>query len=194
MILDAISGNSRAESRVGCASSKPHLPRKSRHFRPPPATVVDMHTTIMVLVATLARDLPRPRVATPGIPRPPPACGSSEAGQTTAVAPDARPLVLGHPFPRLAALARGVGYRKTDAPRYNTRDPPNPRQCPSFELVNLTGRRSSGFHQGRRSVYRGEKAGYMTASSTAAPNRFSPCDTGGVHTCQSRRQSWRIRI
>ena len=59
-----------------------------------------------------ARDLPQPRVATSGKPRPPPAGGNSEAGKATAVAPDARPLVLGHPFPPLAALARGAGDRK----------------------------------------------------------------------------------
>ena len=53
-----------------------------------------------------------PRAATPGKPRPPPAGGSSEAGKATAVAPDARPLVLGYPFPPLAALARGAGDRK----------------------------------------------------------------------------------
>ena len=53
-------------------------------------------------------------------------------------------------------------------------------------LVNLTGRRSFGFHQGQRSAYRSEKAGYMTASSTAVSNRFSPCITGGVHTGQCR--------
>ena len=52
---------------------------------------------------TAARDLPRPRVATPGKPRPPPAGRNSEAGKATAVAPDPRPLVLGHPFPPLAA-------------------------------------------------------------------------------------------
>ena len=43
-------------------------------------------------------------------------------------------------------------------------------------------RRSFGFHQGQRSAYRSEKAGYMTASSTANSNQFSPCNTGGVHT------------
>ena len=43
----------------------------------------------------------------------------------------------------------------------NTRDRPNPRDCQSFELVNLTGRRSFGFHQGQRSAYRSAKAGYM---------------------------------
>ena len=59
-----------------------------------------------------ARDLPQPRVATPGKPRPPPAGGNPEAGTATAAAPDARPLVLGHPFPPLAALARGAGDRK----------------------------------------------------------------------------------
>ena len=59
-----------------------------------------------------ARDLPQPRVATPGNPRPPPAGGNSEAGKATAVPPDARPRVLGHPFPPLAALARGAGDRK----------------------------------------------------------------------------------
>ena len=64
----------------------------------------------------------------------------------------------------------------------STRDRPNPRHCPSIKLVSLTGRRSLGFHQGQRSVYRSEKAGYMTASSTAVSNRFSPCNTGGVHT------------
>ena len=32
------------------------------------------------------------------------------------------------------------------------------------------------------SAYRVEKAGYMTASSTAVSNQFSPCNTGGVHT------------
>ena len=60
----------------------------------------------------------------------------------------------------------------------STRDRPNPRHCPSIKLVSLTGRRSLGFHQGQRSVYRSEKAGYMTASSTAVSNRFSPCNTG----------------
>ena len=64
----------------------------------------------------------------------------------------------------------------------STRDRPNPRHCPSIKLVSLTGRRSLGFHQGQRSVYRSAKAGYMTASSTAVSNRFSPCNTGGVHT------------
>ncbi len=59
-----------------------------------------------------AQDLPQPRVATPGKPRSPPAGGNSEAGKATAVAPDARPLVLGHLFPPLAALARGAGDRK----------------------------------------------------------------------------------
>ncbi len=43
---------------------------------------------------------------------PSPAGGNSEAGMATAVAPGARPLVLGHPFPPLAALARGAGDRK----------------------------------------------------------------------------------
>ncbi len=38
---------------AGCASSKPHLPRKSWHLRPPTATVVGMHTTIVILVAAL---------------------------------------------------------------------------------------------------------------------------------------------
>ena len=64
----------------------------------------------------------------------------------------------------------------------STRDRPNPRHCPSIKLVSLTGRRSFGFHQGQRSAYRREKAGYMTASSTADSNQFSPCNTGGVHT------------
>ena len=64
----------------------------------------------------------------------------------------------------------------------DTRDRPNPRHCPSIKLVSLTGRRSSGFHQGPRLTHRNEKAGYMTASSTAASNQFSPCNTGGVHT------------
>ena len=47
-------------SRAGafCASSKPHVPQKSYHFRPPPATVVGMHTTIMILVATLRETFP----------------------------------------------------------------------------------------------------------------------------------------
>ena len=39
----------------------------------------------------------------------------------------------------------------------STRDRPNPRHCQSFELVSLTGRRSLGFHQGQRSVYRSGK-------------------------------------
>ena len=56
------------------------------------------------------------------------------------------------------------------------------RLCPSVKLVSLTGRRSFGFHQGQRSAYRSDKAGYMTASSTATSNKFSPCNTGGVHT------------
>ena len=64
----------------------------------------------------------------------------------------------------------------------STRDRPNPRHCQSFELVNLTGRRSFGFHQGQRSAYRSAKAGYMTASSTAVLSQFLPCNTGGVHT------------
>ena len=68
-----------------------------------------------------------------------------------------------------------------------TRDRPNPRHCPSIKLVSLTGRRSLGFHQGQRSVYRSEKAGYMTASSTAVSNRSSPCNTGAsIHV----RQIW----
>ena len=54
----------------------------------------------------------------------------------------------------------------------STRDRPNPRHCPSIKLVSLTGRRSLGFHQGQRSVYRREKAGYMTASSTAIQISF----------------------
>ena len=45
--------------------------------------------------------------------------------------------------------------------------------------VNLTGRRSFGFHQGQRSAYRSAKAGYMTASSTAVLSQFLPCNTGG---------------
>ncbi len=61
------------------------------------------------------------------------------------------------------------------------RDRPTPRPCPSIKLVNLTGRRSSGYHQGQRSAYRCEKAGYMTASSTAVSSQFFPCNTGGVH-------------
>ena len=64
----------------------------------------------------------------------------------------------------------------------NTRDRPNPRRCPSIKLVCLTGRRSFGFHQGQRSTNRDEKAGYMTASSTAASNQFFPCNNGGAHT------------
>ena len=64
----------------------------------------------------------------------------------------------------------------------NSSDRPNPRHCQSFELVNLTGRRSFGFHQGQRSAYRSAKAGYMTASSTAVLSQFLPCNTGGVHT------------
>ena len=64
----------------------------------------------------------------------------------------------------------------------NTRDRPNPRHCPSIKLVSLTGRRSFGFHQGQRSAYRNEKAGYMTASSTAVSSQVFPCNTGGVHT------------
>jgi hypothetical protein len=64
----------------------------------------------------------------------------------------------------------------------STRDRPNPRCCQSLELARLTGRRSFGFHQGQRSACRSEKAGYMTANSTAASNHFSPCNTGGVHT------------
>ena len=66
----------------------------------------------------------------------------------------------------------------------STRDRPNPRHCQSFELVNLTGRRSFGFHQGQRSAYRSAKVGYMTASSTAVLSQFLPCNTGGVHTLQ----------
>ena len=61
-----------------------------------------------------ARDLPQPRVATPGKPRPPPAGGSSEGGKATAVASDARPLVLGHPFPPLplaSLIDAGCGLR-----------------------------------------------------------------------------------
>jgi len=54
----------------------------------------------------------------------------------------------------------------------STRDRLNPRRCPSIKLVPLTGRRSFGFHQGQRSAYRNEKAGYMTASSTANSSQF----------------------
>lgn len=64
----------------------------------------------------------------------------------------------------------------------STRDRLNPRHCPSFKLVNVNGRRSFGFHQGQRSAYRSEKAGYMTANSTAVSSQFSPCNNGGVHT------------
>ena len=76
----------------------------------------------------------------------------------------------------------GEGNDDLMAKQGSTRDRPNPRHCPSIKLVSLTGRRSFGFHQGQRSAYRSEKAGYMTASSTADSNQFSPCNTGGVHT------------
>ena len=56
----------------------------------------------------------------------------------------------------------------------STRDRLNPRVCQSIKLDNLTGRRSSGFHQGQRSTHRGEKAGYMTASFTAVSDQFFP--------------------
>ena len=70
----------------------------------------------------------------------------------------------------------------------NTRDRPNPRHCPSFELVNLTGRRSFGFHQGQRSAYRSGKAGYMTASSTAVSSQFSLATPGAsIHDKALRR-------
>ena len=71
-----------------------------------------MHTTIMILVATLRETFLsraslhlenlalRQRVAV------------LKRERRRAVAPDARPLVLGHPFPPLAALARGAGDRK----------------------------------------------------------------------------------
>ena len=86
---------------------------------------------------------------------------------------------------RLTSWKAGTNLRGYDdlmAKQGNTRDRPNPRHCPSIKLVSLTGRRSFGFHQGQRSAYRNGKAGYMTASSTAVSNRFSPCNTGGVHT------------
>ena len=70
-----------------------------------------------------------------------------------------------------------------------TRDRPNPGHCPSFELVFVTGRRSFGIHQGQRSTHRSEKAGYMTAGSTAASNPF-PLATPGV----SISASWMRRF
>ena len=76
----------------------------------------------------------------------------------------------------------------------STRDRPNPRHCQSFELVNLTGRRSFGFHQGQRSAYRSAKAGYMTASSTAvlrAPLRLHVAEFGlGTHNQLQHRTRW----
>ena len=89
------------------------------------------------------------------------------------------------PTPALPAGKPGSNCEGDDdlmAKQGSTRDRPNPRHCPSIKLVSLTGRRSFGFNQGQRSAYRSEKAGYMTASSTADSNQFSPCNTGGVHT------------
>ncbi len=66
-----------------------------------------MHTTIMILVATLRETfLSRASLHLENLAL------RQQVGKATAVAPDARPLVLGHPFPPLAALARGAGDRK----------------------------------------------------------------------------------
>ena len=68
----------------------------------------------------------------------------------------------------------------------STRDRPNPRHCQSFELVNLTGRRSFGFHQGQRSAYRSAKAGYMTASSTAVLTEIPHMEPSQPVECGSK--------
>ncbi len=91
---------------------------------------------------------------------------------------------------RLAVAARSddkrtptcEGNNDLMAKQGSTRDRPNPRHYPSIKIVPLTGRRSSGFHQGQRSAYRSKKAGYMTASSTTVSDQFFPCITAGVHT------------
>jgi len=89
-----------------------------------------------------------------------------------------------HGAPQIHLLAADIHENPDDlmAKQGATRDRPNPWHCPSIKLVNLTGHRSSGFHQGQRLAYRSEKAGYMTASSTAVSNQIFPCITGGVHT------------
>ncbi len=64
------------------------------------------------------------------------------------------------------------------------RDRPNPRHCPSFELANVMGRRSSDSIRARGKDYAASRGRIDDRKPSPSQIIKTTCNQGGVHRCQ----------